>query len=37
MVLIAGGAGLLVNVVAAWILHRSAGHSLNVEGRFGTS
>ena len=34
MVLIAGGAGLLVNVVAAWILHRSAGHSLNVEGAF---
>ena len=34
MVLIAGSAGLLVNVVAAWILHRSAGHSLNVEGAF---
>jgi len=34
MVLIAGSAGLLVNVVAAWILHRSAGHSLNVDGAF---
>ncbi len=34
IVLIAGGAGLVVNLVAAWILHRSAGHSLNVEGAF---
>ena len=34
MVLIAGSAGLLVNVVAALILHRSAGHSLNVDGAF---
>ena len=34
VVLIAGGAGLLVNLGAAWILHRSAGHSLNVEGAF---
>ncbi len=29
-----GAVGLLVNVVAAWILHRSAGESLNVEGAF---
>ena len=32
--LLAGGAGLVVNLVAAWILRRSAGHSLNVEGAF---
>lgn len=29
-----GLAGLLVNLVAAWVLHRSAAHSLNVEGAF---
>ena len=29
-----GAAGLLVNMAAAWILHRSVGHSLNVEGAF---
>ena len=34
VVLIAGGVGLAVNLFAAWILHRSAGHSLNVEGAF---
>ena len=34
IVLLAGGAGLVVNLVAAWILRRSAGHSLNVEGAF---
>ena len=34
LVLIAGGIGLGVNVVAAWILRRSAGHSLNVAGAF---
>ena len=34
IVLIAGAAGLVVNILAAWILHRSAGHSLNVEGAF---
>ncbi len=34
VVLAAGGVGLGVNLVAAWILHRSAGHSLNVEGAF---
>ena len=34
IVLIAGGAGLIVNLAAVWILHRSAGHSLNVEGAF---
>lgn len=31
-VLLVGGIGLLVNVVAAWMLHGSSGHSLNVEG-----
>ncbi len=29
-----GAAGLLVNLAAAWVLHRSAGESLNVEGAF---
>lgn len=29
-----GTVGLLVNVAAAWVLHRSAGESLNVEGAF---
>ena len=29
-----GLAGLLVNLVAAWVLRRSAAHSLNVEGAF---
>ena len=29
-----GAVGLLVNVAAAWVLHRSAGESLNVEGAF---
>ena len=29
-----GLVGLLVNVAAAWVLHRSAGESLNVEGAF---
>ena len=28
------GGGLLVNIAAAWILHRSVGHSLNVEGAY---
>lgn len=31
-VLLVGGIGLLINVVAAWMLHGSSGHSLNVEG-----
>ena len=31
-VLIVGGIGLLVNVVAAYMLHGASGHSLNVEG-----
>ncbi len=31
-VLLVGGIGLLVNLVAAWMLHSSSGHSLNVEG-----
>ena len=34
VVLVAGGVGLVVNLGAAWMLHRSAGHSLNVEGAF---
>ena len=29
-----GAVGLLVNLVAAWVLHRSSGDSLNVEGAF---
>ena len=29
-----GVVGLLVNIAAAWILHRQSGHSLNVEGAF---
>ena len=33
-VLIVGIGGLLVNIAAAWILHRSSGHSINVEGAF---
>lgn len=34
LMLSVGTIGLVVNVLAAWILHRSAGHSLNVEGAF---
>ena len=33
-VLIVGFGGLLINIVAAWILHRSSEHSMNVEGAF---
>ncbi|MDE2843239.1 MAG: cation diffusion facilitator family transporter [Chloroflexota bacterium] len=33
-VLLVGIGGFLVNVAAAWILHRSSGESLNVEGAF---
>lgn len=29
-----GSVGLVVNLVAAWILHRPAGHSVNVEGAY---
>jgi len=29
-----GAVGLLVNLAAAWVLHRSSGESLNVEGAF---
>ena len=29
-----GAIGLLVNIAAAWVLHRAAGESLNVEGAF---
>ena len=34
LVLSVGTVGLVVNVLAAWILHRSTGCSLNVEGAF---
>ncbi len=34
LMLSVGAVGLVVNVLAAWILHRSAGHSVNVEGAF---
>ena len=33
-VLFVGFGGLLVNLAAAWILHRSSQHSMNVEGAF---
>ena len=33
-VLLVGIGGFVINVVAAWILHRSSGESLNVEGAF---
>ncbi len=34
LMLIVGALGLVVNIVAAWILHGSSEHSLNVEGAF---
>ena len=34
LMLIVGALGLVVNIVAAWILHRNSEHSLNVEGAF---
>ena len=34
LMLSVGTIGLIVNVLAAWILHRSSEHSLNVEGAF---
>ena len=34
LMLVVGVVGLGVNVAAAWVLHRSAGYSLNVEGAF---
>ncbi len=33
-VLLVGIGGLLINLLVAWILHQSAGHSMNVEGAF---
>ena len=33
-VLIVGTGGLLINIAAAWVLHRSSQHSMNVEGAF---
>ena len=33
-VLLVGTGGLLINLIAAWILHRSSEHSVNVEGAF---
>ena len=34
LMLIVGVLGLVVNIIAAWILHGSSEHSLNVEGAF---
>ena len=34
IMLVVGAVGLLVNLAAAWVLHRSSGESLNVEGAF---
>ena len=34
LMLIVGTLGLLVNIAAAWILHRNSEHSMNVEGAF---
>ena len=34
LVLVVGGGGLLINIIVAYILHASAGHSLNAEGAF---
>ncbi len=34
VMLTVGSIGLVVNLVAAWILHGSAGHSVNVEGAY---
>ena len=34
LMLSVGVVGLLVNIAAAWVLHRAAGESLNVEGAF---
>ena len=34
LLLIVGVLGLFVNIAAAWVLHRSAEHSMNVEGAF---
>ena len=33
-VLLVGMGGLIVNIIVAWILHRSSQHSMNVEGAF---
>ena len=33
-VLLVGIGGFIINLIAAWILHRSSGESLNVEGAF---
>ena len=34
LMLVVGAVGLVVNIAAAWVLHRSAEESLNVEGAF---
>ena len=34
LMLVVGAIGLAVNIAAAFVLHRSAGHSLNVQGGF---
>ena len=33
-VLIVGGVGLIVNLVSAWVMHRSAGENVNLQGVF---
>ncbi len=33
-VLLVGIGGLIINIIVAWILHRSSQHSMNVEGAF---
>ena len=33
-VLLVGMGGLIINIIVAWILHRSSQHSMNVEGAF---
>ena len=34
LVLIVGAIGLAVNIISAWVLHRSSQHSLNIQGVF---
>lgn len=34
LMLVVAGAGLVINVVAAWLLHSSSSHSLNVRGAY---
>ena len=34
LMLAVAAVGLLINIIAAWLLHRSAGHNLNVRGAY---